>query len=432
MCSIAMLAYNGLMGTEYTPSGTAHFTDTNDPDVNAAYELKIVQGYGDGRFGPNDTLTREQFFKISCNFMQTVGYPTEQNPRVNRYSLSEFSDLKQLAEWAKTPTRLLCYIGAVKGSDGKLLPQSSTSSLEALVIFLRCYKFTTSWDGTIEQPSLADDLVAYALTFEGYDYVYGGTTPAGFDCSGFVQYVYRHFGFNITRTATSQYYNDGEHVSRSELMPGDLVFFGSGGEITHVGIYIGGGRFITRPIRARASSSAPLSEAITMPATSARTASFSSDPFIHTEQARWKQRACQLVKKVPSGLFSSSCFPNCKIKVCSMILQFCRCGGLFDAKGHPDGFLSHFPSLRNFRLSMFFRQSGRHVGNSVPVFLLYCGKFEEKYFAYPLDKIQNGGIMGSKEVSTLQLRVLKRLRRMRRMLLETPRRNSPPERRMRL
>lgn len=108
--------------------------------MNAAYELKIVQGYGDGRFGPNDTLTREQFFKISCNFMQTVGYPTEQNPRVNRYSLSEFSDLKQLAEWAKTPTRLLCYIGAVKGSDGKLLPQSSTSSLEALVILPRCYK----------------------------------------------------------------------------------------------------------------------------------------------------------------------------------------------------------------------------------------------------------------------------------------------------
>ena len=59
-----------------------------------------------------------------------------------------------------------------------------------------------------------------------------------------MQYVYRHFGFNITRTATSQYYNDGEHVSRSELMPGDLVFFGSGGEITHVGIYIGGGQFV--------------------------------------------------------------------------------------------------------------------------------------------------------------------------------------------
>ena len=88
-------------------------------------------------------------------------------------------------------------------------------------------------------------IIKEAEKYLGYPYVWGGSTPAtSFDCSGFVQYVYRHFGFNITRTATSQYYNDGEHVSRSELMPGDLVFFGSGGEITHVGIYIGGGRFI--------------------------------------------------------------------------------------------------------------------------------------------------------------------------------------------
>ena len=47
--------------------------------------------------------------------------------------------------------------------------------------------------------------------------------------------------------------------------------------------------------------------------------------------------------------FSPSCFQNCKIKLCSMILQFCRCGGLLNAKGHPDGFLSHFSSLRNFQ-----------------------------------------------------------------------------------
>ena len=51
--------------------------------------------------------------------------------------------------------------------------------------------------------------------------------------------------------------------------------------------------------------------------------------------------------------FSPSCFQNCKINFCSMILQFCRCGGLFNAKGNPDGFLSHFPSLRNFRLGRF-------------------------------------------------------------------------------
>ena len=48
--------------------------------------------------------------------------------------------------------------------------------------------------------------------------------------------------------------------------------------------------------------------------------------------------------------FLTSCFQNCKINFCSIILQFCRCGGLFHAKGNPDGFLSHFSSLRNFRL----------------------------------------------------------------------------------
>ena len=51
--------------------------------------------------------------------------------------------------------------------------------------------------------------------------------------------------------------------------------------------------------------------------------------------------------------FSPSCFQNCIINFCSMILQFCRCGGLWNAKGNPDGFLSHFPSLRDFRLGRF-------------------------------------------------------------------------------
>ena len=61
----------------------------------------------------------------------------------------------------------------------------------------------------------------------------------------------------------------------------------------------------------------------------------------------------QLVKK-SLRTFSPSCFQNCKIEFCSIILQFCRCGGLFNAKGNPDGFLSHFPSLRDLRLGRFF------------------------------------------------------------------------------
>lgn len=90
------------------------------------------------------------------------------------------------------------------------------------------------------------EIVAYAKKYLGYKYVYGGTTPSGFDCSGFVQYVYKHFGYSINRTARAQTKN-GVSVSKGNLQQGDLIFFsGSSGSstITHVGLYIGGGKFI--------------------------------------------------------------------------------------------------------------------------------------------------------------------------------------------
>ena len=60
------------------------------------------------------------------------------------------------------------------------------------------------------------------------------------------------------------------------------------------------------------------------------------------------------LSKNPLRIFhQAEAFQNCKINFCSMNLQFCRCGGLFNAKGHPDGFLSHFSSLRNFWLGGF-------------------------------------------------------------------------------
>lgn len=84
-------------------------------------------------------------------------------------------------------------------------------------------------------------VVAYANQFIGYPYVYGGTSPSGFDCSGFTSYVYRHFGVSLNRTAAAQASN-GISVSKSNLQPGDLLFFCS--PINHVGIYIGGGRMV--------------------------------------------------------------------------------------------------------------------------------------------------------------------------------------------
>ena len=80
----------------------------------------------------------------------------------------------------------------------------------------------------------------------GYPYVYGGTTPSGgFDCSGFVYYVFNSCGYSISRSCTVQE-QSGTAVSRSELQPGDILFFNntSNGAIGHTGIYIGNGTFI--------------------------------------------------------------------------------------------------------------------------------------------------------------------------------------------
>lgn len=89
------------------------------------------------------------------------------------------------------------------------------------------------------------EIVEYAKSFLGSRYVSGGTSPSGFDCSGFTQYVYSHFGYSLARVASGQASN-GVEVSRDNLMPGDLIIFQDYGRtsIGHVGIYIGDGNFI--------------------------------------------------------------------------------------------------------------------------------------------------------------------------------------------
>ena len=86
------------------------------------------------------------------------------------------------------------------------------------------------------------DIIEYAKQFIGVPYVFGGTSPSGFDCSGLVQYVYRHFGINISRTTKTQI-NEGREVDINNLQLGDLVFPSSG----HVTLYVGNGHVIHAP-----------------------------------------------------------------------------------------------------------------------------------------------------------------------------------------
>lgn len=86
-------------------------------------------------------------------------------------------------------------------------------------------------------------LVNYAAKFLGTPYVYGGASPSGFDCSGFVYYVYKQFGYTLNRTAAGQNSN-GIWISRENLKAGDIVLFNTSGGISHAGIYVGNNTFI--------------------------------------------------------------------------------------------------------------------------------------------------------------------------------------------
>ena len=97
--------------------------------------------------------------------------------------------------------------------------------------------------GSAPPPATHSSVVSIALQYLGVPYVWGGASPSGFDCSGLTMYAYAKVGVYLPHNAAMQY-GMGTPVSRSQLAPGDLVFFSG---LSHVGMYIGGGRFVHAP-----------------------------------------------------------------------------------------------------------------------------------------------------------------------------------------
>ena len=127
----------------------------------------------------------------------------------------------------------------------------ATSGYRRLDAYRTKPEFTTG-DPTVMQHSVMYDgtvgsaIVREAAKYLGIPYVWGGSSPLGFDCSGLVQYVMNSLGISVNRVAEDQF-TDGVSVNRDELKPGDLVFFERNGYIHHVGIYAGNGMMIHAP-----------------------------------------------------------------------------------------------------------------------------------------------------------------------------------------
>ena len=134
--------------------------------------------------------------------------------------------------------------GALNGSSGTSSGSTSSSS---------------SSSATVSGTAAGNKIVSTAKQYLGVPYKWGGTDPSGFDCSGFVYYVLRSNGINVSRTQAAMY-SEGTPVSKANLQPGDAVFFQNTYKagLSHVGIYVGNGQFIHAPSSGKVVSYADL------------------------------------------------------------------------------------------------------------------------------------------------------------------------------
>lgn len=193
-----------------------------------SYDTKVISNYKTKQKDIADKVD-----KLKVEDKKLLALKSENENKLNELNKNK-SDQKKLIEEAKQQQRQYA-----------LVEQNAVSAAANKVANIRSEapKITLSRGSS---PISNDNVVAYASNFLGTPYLWGGTTPSGFDCSGFTQYVYKHFGISIGRTTYDQI-NDGVGVSREQLQPGDLVFFGKGGNPTHMGMYVGNGAMIHAP-----------------------------------------------------------------------------------------------------------------------------------------------------------------------------------------
>lgn len=191
--------------------------------------------------GLNDTKAEVESKKatLEVKYNDLLALKNENEDKLTNLN-ANIADQKKLIQEAKTQEKLL----ASKVDESQSLVNASMDQVKK--IRSEAPRVTPS-RGANSAPVSSNNVIAYASNFLGTPYLWGGTSPStGFDCSGFTQYVYSHFGINLGRTTYDQI-NDGYGVSKDELQAGDLVFFGKNGDPTHMGIYVGNNTYIHSP-----------------------------------------------------------------------------------------------------------------------------------------------------------------------------------------
>ena len=221
------------------------FTDTDDSAVLQAYDLGLVTPKGTGIFAPEEIVTRQDFYTVAVQLLDTLGYTYIDDITMD---LAVYEDANQIMAYAKQPIQVLMCIGVI-GQEGFLEPNAPITADEGLALLDSILEYYNEWleNPVSPQRYLGEDVAEFALNYVGCRYVSGGRGPRSFDCSGLVYYVYQNFGYTLNPSGRNQWSLISGTIKRGDLLPGDVLFFSRNGRssgIFHVGIYIGDGEFV--------------------------------------------------------------------------------------------------------------------------------------------------------------------------------------------
>lgn len=182
-------------------------------------------------------VSTDSYTQIVRSQLQWIANPTKSNVMVESTSTTEktapeLSEPVVVAEDTTQPTN-------DGQSSEKAQPSTSKSNVKVQVAAEPKQQVSRSTSS-----DSSSTLVGNALSLTGVPYVFGGTSKSGFDCSGYTQYVFKGSGVSLPRTSSAQF-NVGTEVKKDQLQAGDLVFFTTYSKgPSHVGIYIGSGKFV--------------------------------------------------------------------------------------------------------------------------------------------------------------------------------------------
>lgn len=210
---------------------------------------------------PEETISKEPTVENQETNLNKIGYVSTEGLKVRKESTTDSEEIDSLSKndkvqiigqegkWYKIDLNgKIGYVSSKYISETKVPETTSRSgsTLKNENVTLQSKQEENTVQETASTDSIGTKVVEYARQYLGYKYVSGGTSPStGFDCSGFTQYVYKHFGISLNRSSLAQKSN-GIEVKEDDLQPGDLVLFNNDANtrIGHVGIYIGDGDFI--------------------------------------------------------------------------------------------------------------------------------------------------------------------------------------------